>query len=147
MKKVFLHPILIQFLKELNEKNPRATEFLDLYSNYCGVVDDNVDEAKSADYIKQMANAATEVYNSSYWKQWGHVLVLLEKIIINQYFDSVKWEKAEEEWKRQHAKVNSHSALMMYFAVVLIEYGDKKLEEVSIAWREQAYEMHKEDVI
>jgi len=94
-----------------------------------------------------MADAATAVYNSTYWRQWGHVLTLLEKIIINQYFDSVKWEKAEEEWKRQYAKVNSHAGMMMTFAVVLIEFGDKKLEEVSLAWREQAYMTHKDDKI
>ena len=144
---VFLHPTLVQFLKELNEKNPRATEFLDLYSNYCGVVDDIVDESKSPHTIKTCALAATAVYNSAYWRQWGHLLTLLEKVIINQYFDSCRWEEADEVWKRQHAKVNSHAALMMYFAVVLIEYGDKKLEEVSLAWREQAYMIHKDDKI
>ena len=144
---MFLHPTLVTFLGELREKNPSACEFLDLYSSYCGVVDDAVDEAKSPTTIYNMAHASTAVYNSTYWKQWGHVLVLLEKIIINQYFDSVKWENSNEEWKRQYAKVNSHAGMMMTFAVVLIEYGDKKLEEVSLSWREQAYEMHKEDKV
>jgi hypothetical protein len=142
---MFLHPTLTTFLQELAKERPVAADFLDHYAYYCGSVDDVVDEG--SEHAKECARRASSVYNHDYWKRWGHVLILLEKIIINQYFDSVKWEKAEEEWKRQHAKVNSHAGMMMTFAVVLIEYGDKKLDEVSLAWREQAYMMHKEDKV
>jgi hypothetical protein len=141
------HPSLVTYLEKVLKERPLAAEFIALYGTYCNLLDDEVDEQQDPERVRGIILASSTLYNCMYWKRWGSVLVLLEKIITNQYFDSVKWGKADEEWKRQHAKVYSHAALMMYFAVILIEYGDEELNKVSLLFREEAYNMHKKDQI
>jgi hypothetical protein len=139
--------VVEQMLLKIQAERPEAFEFLVLFGQHCAAIDDIVDEEKDSALVKQSVLYSTRMYNCNYWRKWGHTLVLLERVIVNSYFDSVKWEKAEEEWKRQVAKVHSHDGMLMTFAVILIEYGDEALAEVSLAWREQAYELHKHDKI
>jgi hypothetical protein len=141
------NPKLVEYLTIKLQDRPLAAEFMALYGEYCNLLDDEIDEQKDSTRVRNIVLASTAFYNCMYWKRWGSVLVLLEKIIVNQYFDSVKWEKSEEEWKRQHAKVYSHAPILMYFAVILIEFGDDELANVSLLFREEAYNIHKEDKI
>lgn len=134
-------------IQKLFDERPIASEFVKYFSDYCSLIDDQVDEDKSVNRTQEIATAASRMFNCAYWKQYGPNLVLIERVISIIYFDSVKWEKSTEQWKRQFAKVNSHCAAYMLYAVILIEYGEEKLKEVSLSFMEQAYNRHKEDVV
>jgi len=134
-------------LAALLKDKPEALEFLILFGRYGNLLDDVVDEAKSSALVRDTAVAASDLYNCNYWKQWGQTLRIVEKLVANQYFDSVVWEHSRVKWHREHAKVYSHAGLLMIFAVILIEYGEKRLEQLSLEWRQYAHEIHAHDEI
>lgn len=134
-------------IKNLVKDRPEADEFLLLYAEYCALVDDLVDEPYSTDRTRKTILLAAKVFNCNYWRRYGDKLVIIDRLIQNMYFDSVVWEKAEEQWKRQHAKVYSHSAQLMVLSVILIEFGDDVMRQLSLEIKEYAYELHKKDSI
>lgn len=136
-----------QQLEELFRDRPLAKEFLYLFSSYVSLIDDTVDEIKDSTREQHKCYLASKMYNCQYWKQYSGNLILLERIISVTYFDSVKWEKTNEAWKRHQSKVDSHSAMLMVFAVILIEFGYETLTRFSIDIKERAYDMHKADLV
>ena len=139
-----------ELLKEvtvlLSEK-PEAHEFLCLYGNYGEVMDDLVDDpGNTSDVIKADA-LSIQISQCSYWQKHQSYLWAVRWLIHNTYFDSVKWESAEEEWKRRDAKALSHAGYNMLFAVILIEFGIDKLNEISLRFREHAHKRHINDPI
>jgi len=134
-------------LNFLFKDNLEAKEFLLLYAQHCELIDDLVDEEKSPEIIRKAFLIAGKVFNCNYWLKWRHCLFLVDRLIHNTYFDSVLWETSPEEWRRQHAKVYSHAAINMTLSVILIEFGDEKLKELSPKLREICYEVHKNDKI
>ena len=134
-------------LNFLFKDNNEPREFLFLYAQYCELIDDLVDEEKNIDRIRQAFLVAGKVFNCNYWLKWRHCLFLVDRLAHNTYFDSVTWETSDEEWRRQHAKVYSHAAINMTLSVILIEFGDDKLKELSPRLRELCYDLHKGDKI
>jgi hypothetical protein len=124
-----------------------AHEFLYLYGEYGEVVDDLVDDPGNPDNVEKAARLAHVVNNCAYWNKYKQCLYLVERLIHNTYFDSVKWESADEEWKRRDAKALSHCGYNMLFAVILLEFGEEKLKELSLRFREHAHERHIHDPI
>lgn len=133
-------------LKALFEGRDAAWIFLCKYLEYCHVYDDMVDEPKNVVLVERSAQLASEIYNSEYWKRYCQNLVVLERLIHVTYFDCVKWEKSDEQWKREHARVLNHCGYNMLFAVVLIEFGEDRLKEISLEYREFAHKNHAESV-
>lgn len=117
-----------------------AFEFICLYLDYCHMVDDLVDEDKNIERINDTVSQASRVFNCSYWKQYGNSLLLVDRLIHNKYFDCVTWEHSEEQWKNEHARVLNHCGYDMLFAVILIEFGEGKLNELSLDYRNFAHE-------
>lgn len=134
-------------IRKLFEGRNDAIEFLLLYSEYGGKVDDIVDEEKNKERVRQTTLYGSKSYNCNYWIKYRPQLLILDRLIHNMYFDSVEWEDAPELWKREHAKVYSHSGMLMTLSVILIEFGDEKLREFSLRLKEYAYFRHKDDKI
>ncbi len=132
---------------KLFENKQEAKEFLLLYSEMGGLIDDIVDEQKNTNTIRRGTLLLSKCYNCNYWLKWHNSLLVTDRLIHNQYFDSVEWESSYEQWKREHAKVYSHAGIQMTLAVILIEFGDIELEKWSLRFREYAYNRHKEDKI
>jgi hypothetical protein len=138
---------LLATLCELFNGKDEAMEFIVHYGQYIETVDDMIDEPFTEDRVRLLTAQAATVFNLAYWKKWSYALYAVERLIHNTYFDSVKWQKAEEEWKRRDAKCMSHAGYNMLFAIILLEFGEAKLEELSLRFRHHAHERHLEDKI
>lgn len=136
---------LLRDIAELFFEKPEAISYLHLYGQHCEIVDDNVDEEKSVERIEEQARIASDIAAHPYWQKNYYALWCVERLIHNTYFDSVKWEKSEEEWKRRDAKALSHCGYNMLFAVILIEFGADTLKNISLRFREHAHLRHLND--
>lgn len=136
---------LLSDLTELFQDKSEACEYLHLYGQYIELVDDLVDEEPQVDRVQEATKYAALIGNCSYWNKWKGYLYLVERLIHNTYFDSVIWEKSNTDWKRKDAKCLSHVGYNMLFAVILIEFGEDKLREYSIRFREHAHLKHLND--
>lgn len=143
----FKNKQLLCELAELFKDKPEVLEFLDIYANYGELVDDMIDDPGNNLTVQKADELSIKIGECRYWQKHQQHLWVVRWIIHNQYFDSVKLEGSSEQWKRQDAKVLSHAGSMMLFAVILIEYGIDKLNEISIKFREHMYERHKDDPI
>lgn len=143
----FADKALLAELAEMFNGREDAVNFVVAYGNYIEIIDDLVDEVKDKDRVRKVGEQAALVFNLPYWKKWGHALYYVERIIHNTYFDSVCWEESEEEWKRRDAKCLSHCGYNMLFAIILVEFGEKKLQELSLRFREHAHKRHINDPI
>ena len=117
-----------------------ARDFLKMYCAYCEVVDDCIDEPKSAEAIKTLTSMAAFVYNHKYWLKFSSMLSIVDRLIQNQYFDSVSMEHNDAVWAQQTAKFYSHAAMLMIFSIILIEKGPVALESISLKVRQASYE-------
>jgi len=138
---------LLTELTELFADKPEAYEFLKLYGDYGEIVDDVIDEERNLDTIETAARLCHAVNNCAYWNKWKHCLFLVERLVHNTYFDSVKWEKSNANWKRRDAKCLSHCGYNMLFAVILLEFGEETLNKFSLRFREHAHLKHINDPI
>ena len=138
---------LLKELAILFEGRPDVLHFLYLYGEYCECMDDLVDEGNSPERVDKSGQLRMELGQTTYWLKHSHYLWLVERLIHNTYFDTVKWEGAEEEWKRRDAKALSHCAYNMLFSVILLEFGYDKLRELSERFRTHAHERHLHDTV
>jgi len=122
-----------------------AMQFVELYAKYIHQIDDIIDEDKKDELIINTFNLATCVFTTPFWIKHHEKLFLIDVLINNQYADVVKWESAEELWKRRDAKALSHVGYNMLFAVVLIVAGYPALRECSSKFRQWAHYKHLED--
>ena len=138
---------LLVELTELFKDRPKAYEFLKLYGEHGELVDDLVDEIVTPELVEKESRLAHAVSNCEYWRTWQRELYLVSRLVHNQFFDSVKWESAQEEWKRRDAKALSHCGYNMLFSVILIEFGEETLMKFSLRFREHAHLRHINDKI
>lgn len=141
--------MIYEELKKLfdTKGHEEAKEFLHLWSAYCDLVDDTVDEEKDSNRVRKLTTLASQVYNCPYWIRQRNNLLPTERLIHNEYFDSTIWEQSMEDWKRRRAKVYSNAGLNMVLLIVLIEFGQTVADSISLKLREYAYEKHKDDAI
>lgn len=132
-------------LQELLKQKPEALEFLLLFGEYSNLLDDQVDEAKSEERTRRISALASRIFNTAYWQRYSANLFLLERVINNCYFDSVRWEKSDEQWQRRIAKVLASCGIMMIVAVLIIEFGEDVANEWSLKLRQLSYEKQKND--
>jgi len=129
------------------EKYQEAWEFLKLSCEYYEMIDDDIDEEPNDERKRKIQALAGCVYNSPYWRKWGHMLYLVDRIIHCQYFDSVMWERhSNEDWKIRDGKALSHAAVNMVFAVIVLEFGQDVLDKFSLKFREHAHKNHLKDI-
>lgn len=143
----FADKALLTELTELFKDKPEAYEFLYLYGEYGELIDDLVDEPVHPEMVEKAARFANQINNCYYWNTHKQYLWVVERLVHNSYFDSVKWENAPDLWKRVDAKCLSHSGYLMLFAVILVEFGEEKLTELSLRFREHAHLKHINDPI
>lgn len=132
-------------LEDLFKDRPPALEYLLLFNQYCDLLDDQIDEGKSNERTRKISQLAAQISNSSFWCQYRTNLYLLERTINNAYFDSLRWERSEEKFKREISRVLASTGIMMIVAVIMIEFGEEVANEWSVRLREFYYEKHKND--
>ena len=138
---------MIVELNDLFAEKPDALQFLSLYGAYSDEVDNQVDEEKNEDRTQRISQLAAQVTNCNYWKQYSNILYLLSRTIENAYFDSVKWERSQEEWQRKTAKELASCGVMMIVAVIIIEFGEEVASNYSIKLREYYHNKHINDPV
>lgn len=126
-------------IEEMFAGRKDAWFFLTTYIQYIHCIDDNIDEEKCRDRILQHTKLAAVLFNSDYWKKYQGNLVLVERLIFNAYRDSVEWENSEVGWKIRDSKVLNQLGYNMIFAIILIEFGEDKLNEFSLKFREWSH--------
>jgi len=131
-----------EILCELFEGRKDAGEFLQIWNNRVEYIDDVVDEPKEIERLNEFLRLTASMYNCNYWKQYGNILAMTDRLIHITYFDSVKWENSKEVWKRRDARCLSHCALDMVLAVMMIEFGEPLARQYSILLRENAHLPH-----
>lgn len=138
---------LLTEISELLKDKPEASEYLYLYGQLCEMMDDLVDEEKCVETVDKVGTLRMQLSTCSYWlKNWTH-LWMTERLIHHQYFDMVKWEHSDEEWKRRDARAMNHCAYNMFFAVLQLEFGDEIVRKFSLRFREHAHNKHLNDPI
>lgn len=138
---------LLLELSQLFLEKSEAVQFLHLYGTHCELIDDLVDEKTTPELVDKLGQLRMDIDACPFWNKHKTYLFLVERLIHNTYFDSVKWEKSEDEWKRRDAKALSHVAYNMLFAVIIIEFGYETLEKYSIRFREHAHKRHINDPV
>ena len=138
---------LLGDLAELFAGKEEALCFLKLYGDYGELVDDQVDESKDINRTQEIDRLKMELSVNPYFLKNYTALWIVERLVHNTFFDSVKWEKSNSEWKRRDAKALSHCGYMMLFAVILIEFGMEELNKFSLRFREHAHLKHLNDPI
>jgi hypothetical protein len=146
MNPKFLDQELYEEYKNMFKGHEEAWSFLGTSCDYYEQVDDQVDEITTSETTRKLTSLACIYYNHPYWKKYGHILYMVDKISHCQYFDSVLWEHSKEEWMRRDAKALSHSAVNMVFAVIFIEFGQETLDKFSAKFREHAHRLHLQDL-
>ncbi len=142
----FPPPELVAEIHQLLQGKEEAIRFVIAYGQYVEHIDDLVDEPKSIPLIQTTILEAADIFSSNYWRRNGDYLRITEKLINLEYFDSVAWEAAaNEEWKRRDARVMSHAAYHMLFAILLLECGDDATRKICLRFREQAHLKHLHD--
>jgi hypothetical protein len=131
-------------ITKLRGHNPKAADFLVDYITYCSLVDDCVDEHYAATRIQRITELAFKSFNCEYWRQYSHILSVTERLMHNSYFDSLVWEE-EKGWKGEYSKFMAQCGCQMVFAVVLIEFGEQYLNQISLDFRQAVYEKHEKE--
>jgi hypothetical protein len=133
-------------LEQLFATKPEAWRFIQLFNEYCNLLDDQIDEVKDDERTRKISTLAARIFNCPFWQRWSQNLYFLERAINNCYFDSTRWEKAEEDWKRRTAQVLASCGIMMLFVVIMIEFGEDEANKWTLRMREFSYEKHKNDL-
>jgi hypothetical protein len=124
-----------------------CVEFLIGYGEFVELYDDFIDKDKGDISIHTIKTKLVDIMSGAYWRKYADSLYLVEKLISLQFHDTVVWENSDELWKREHAKVLSHCAYNMLFAVMIIEIGLIETQKFSAEFRETCHVLHMEDKI
>lgn len=133
-------------LDEILGDNLDAKNFLIAYHTYTHRIDDIVDEKiTDSEFLLKTFELASSIFSSNFWRQYGANLFLVEKLINNDYADSVLYENSTDPWKRHQADVLRHAGNKMVFAVIYLVKGYDALREVSSLIRENSYLHHHDE--
>ena len=122
-------------------QNIQARDFLLKHGQYVELFDDIIDikDDKDTERLMLFSRLAIEVQNHPYYVKYRENLLpilLLENLT---YYDAVKWEQSNSEWKRRDARVLSHFSINVLYAVLIIEVGFDNALAVSNTIREHLH--------
>ena len=137
---------LLKEIAELFKDRPEAIQYLYLFGQLCEVADDMVDgDITVREGVEKVGLLRQQLSVCPYWlSNWQH-LWMTERLIHHQYMNMVQWERSSEEWKRRDARALSHCAYNMFFAVVMLEFGDDALAKIADRFRTHAHLLHLND--
>lgn len=132
---------LFDRLNQILTRDSEAVRFIVAFNEYCHAVDDIIDGDAKVDkeFIIKTFIQATALYSSNFYHKYAVQLYPIVLNLTNSYADSVKWEGAEEKWKRDISDVLRMSANDMITIVVGLVGGYDAMREVSCLMREVGY--------
>lgn len=138
-----------QFLIDFNNKwlsdKPAIVNWLQSYVAFVHNVDDLVDEEKNYEAIIDTISHGRRLFTDPVYLNFKSELDVVDELSNITYLDSVKWEKAPEQWKRLHADSLRHCGYNMFFAVIYLYCGKQALKEIHTLLREFAHLQHLHD--
>ncbi|HTH21690.1 MAG TPA: hypothetical protein VL854_05700 [Nitrososphaeraceae archaeon] len=127
-------------------EHPDAVKFIYAFSAYCHGIDDIIDgEIKDTEGILRVFGMAADVFTCPFWRQYGPMLYIVEKVINNDFSDSEVMKNSEHQWQRQHADVLRCSANNMLHAVLYLLCGREVARRVSLDIRTCSYFNHHDE--
>lgn len=141
--------LLTNDIREIFNSHPAATQFVLMWTDYVHYIDDLVDgdvELNPENIIGLAAKAIT-IHSTEFFRQYAHILSVVELLINSAYADSVVWEKSTEEWKKIASDTIRHEGLNMFFTVVMIIAGRDKMRSISARMREYTHFKHINDIL
>lgn len=128
---------------------PEAGNFITLYRDYVHAIDDLIDmeNRPNAEELLRVFAAASVLFTTPFWRQYGPSLLMVERMINNTYADSVRWEQKDlnNTWQNRDASVLRHAGVDMMFAIIDLLLGRDKLREISSAFRYQCHLIHMDE--
>jgi hypothetical protein len=127
----------------------KLNEIFAPYPDYVHYVDDLCDKdiEFSSETLLELTMKAATLYSNNFYRQNASLLYPIIMTVNNSYADSNNWETSKEDWKKRQADVIRHEALNVFFMVVYILVGYKKLREISPAMREYTHFKHLKDLV
>lgn len=123
-----------------------ALDFLQAWTLYAHAIDDIVDnDRKDPEKFIDTLALANCVYSSSFYQAYNPFLRSIVLSVTNDFADSLKWEKATEEWKARWADTLRFCGNQMVVAVATIVGGWQLARQVSLLLREDSYMNHHKD--
>jgi hypothetical protein len=112
---------IVNLYHQIANGDAAAENFLWLWGCYLRAVDDVIDENKwDPESILDVLILANSFYSHPFYVQNCRTLQLVVMMATNWWADSVKWEKAPEQWKKDWADVLRHSGNEVIIAVAII---------------------------
>lgn len=135
---------LLARLQEILHPQPDAVKFFLAWNEYCHYIDDLVDGdiERTPESILKMGAMAAAIYSSNFYHRYYTQLYPVVLMITNEYGDSVKWERSNEEWKHRQADTLRHCGNNMLMVIVGIVGGYDAMREVSEMIRTTSYTQH-----
>lgn len=133
----------VRLLQRVTRGDAEAQDFLAFWTTYCHEIDDIMDGDRPdpRDQLKTFARACVLFAMPFYLRN----LATLKQVVLNvtvNYADSLRWEKAGEEWRRQWADHHRHAALDMVLAVATICGGHEHAFNLTEELRTMCYHDH-----
>lgn len=116
---------------------PEAWQFILLYKKYIHTIDDLVDEKFDINKLLYSYYLASLIYSSDYFYRNRATLLAIDHTISSCYADSVAFERAEGEQKKQWADTIRHCGIEMILKIVQIELGWEAMRSISPIVREE----------
>jgi len=126
---------------EATAGNESARQWIAAWHFYCHAIDDLVDgdAVLNTESMLDLLIQANSLYSMPFYiENWFRLQPVIAQIT-STYADSVAWEKADEEWKRQTSDVLRLCGNDMILQVAWIIGGYKHMRAISLKLREFAY--------
>jgi len=134
---------------DLLDGNDAAKIFAIKYAQYIHAVDDFIDRDQPCDkerphrdlnsQLLDITNMARDVFSCRFYQENIGVLYQIDVLVATQYRDSLKWEHATEEWKRQASRFLSLCGELMIFTILGLVRGTCVLQENSMKFRDSIW--------
>lgn len=134
-----------ELLRAICLGNIEAEAFLIGWHRYCHLIDDIVDDAVDNHEAVRVARWANDLYSTPFYQKHAAALGPLVQLITLQYEDSVAWEGADQEWKRDVADTLRHCGTDMIRMVALIVGGYDHAKKFSNDIREICHAEHHDE--
>lgn len=134
------------FVEKYLKDKPAVVNWLLDFTDLAHRVDDLVDkDSRDSEFIISTMSLSRKVFTSPVYLNFRSELDVVDEVINGIYFVSTKWEKSDDQWKRQQADVLRHCGYSMFFAVVYIYCGRQAMMEIIEDFIEHTHTKHKKD--
>lgn len=129
-----------------HEDGKDAYAFLCAYGTFAHAVDDIIDEKiTNPEVILKTFQLYCEIFNCRFYRKYFDYLYPLICNINNEYADSVAYEGASEQWKREFSDCLRTSGNTLVTMVVKLLIGYDESRKISLLFREDSYNHHHDD--